>query len=231
MAEPVRKQKAAKGREAPSGRKSAKSPVHPSKDLVNCQLMKALSHTERVQVLAILAERIASPKEMAKELGEEVPKLSYHVRVLKECGLIVQDHTAQQRGAIEHFYRSVTPTIIPTGTWDSLPPALQQDVAARILRDFFEDASESLEAGAFANSSGELSLTPLILDRSGVEAIEQLSKDFLEAVFKVQKETSGRLQGKNDDVRNATAATVFLASFLSARSPQDGKKASATKRR
>jgi DNA-binding transcriptional ArsR family regulator len=194
--------------------------------------MKALSHPTRVQILAILTERMASPVEIAKELGEGVSQVAYHVKVLRECGLIQEDHTIKRRGAMEHVHKSITPTIIPEGAWNNLPPALRRDISARIMRKFFDDAFESLKAGAFDGSPGELSWTPLILDTVGVEEMEQISKNFIEEAQRVQKKASKRLRSeKSSPTKNATAATIFLASFLSARSPKEGMKASATKRR
>lgn len=89
-----------------------------------------------------------------------------------------------------------------------------------------------MEAGIFDDPPSELSWTPLILDKRGVEEVGQLTQDFLDSVVKAQVEASKRLPRHNGKPpKAATSATVFVASFLSARSPVEGKKASATKRR
>lgn len=194
--------------------------------------MKALAHPVRIRVLAILAERIASPKEISKELGEGLSQISYHVTVLRECGLIVEDHKVPRRGAVAHFYRAAAPTVIPPDAWDNLPSTLRQGISASILRELFDDASASMKAGVFDAPPGELSWTPLVLDALGVEEVGQLARDFLESVLAVQVKASTRLpKGKSKRAAVAKSATVFLASFLSARSPKNDKKASATKRR
>jgi len=211
--------------------KNQKRKSQPRKDLVNYGCMKALSKRERVEILAILCERIASPKEIANELDEGLSQVSYHVKVLRECRLIVLDHKIPRRGAIEHFYRVPASTLIPPRTWDHLPPAVRKSVSVDILQDFFDDASLSMEAGVFDESPGELSWTPLILDAIGVEEFGQLSRDFLESVGQLQSKASKRLPKGHGKATDATSATVFVASFLSARSPKDGKKASAAKRR
>lgn len=203
-----------------------------SKDLVDHELMRALAKPLRAKVLAILTERIASPKEIADETGEGLSVVSYHVRVLLECGLIELDRKVPRRGAVEHFYRAAGRTLLPPDAWDNLPPGMRERVSTGILREFFDDASAAMEAGVFDDPAGELSWTPLILDELGVEEVGRLARDFLDSVLEAQTEASERLrEGKGKDAVAATSATVFLASFLSARSPKDGKKASAAKRR
>lgn len=215
----------------PTG-KQPKRPKRLSKDLVNYRRMHALSKRERVQIFAILCERVASPKEIAEELDEGLSQVSYHVSVLQECRLIVLDHTVPRRGVVEHFYRAATPTLIPPHAWDHLPPAVRKGISACILQEFFDDAGASMEAGVFDSPPGELSLTPLILDGFGVEELGQLARDFLKSVLELQARASKRIpKEKGKAAADVTSATVFLASFLSTRGPEDGKKASATKRR
>jgi DNA-binding transcriptional ArsR family regulator len=227
--------KTAKGRTAAKPLKPAKRPRKSApKEPLDYRYMHALSKKERVRIYAILAERVASPKEISGELGEGLSQVSYHVKVLRECRLIAEDHKVPRRGAVEHFYRAVTPTLIPPDAWDHLPAAMRKSISIRILQEFFEDAMASLETGVFDESPGELGWMPLILDRLGVEEFGTLSREFFKAVLELQATVTKRLREEKDGAEAAaalTSATVFLASFLSARSPDEGTKASATKRR
>jgi DNA-binding transcriptional ArsR family regulator len=208
--------------------KKPRRPKRPSGALLDYRKMHALSEEKRVRILALLCERVASPKEISDELNEGLSQVSYHVSVLRECRLITLDRKVPRRGAVEHFYRAAVPTLIPPGAWGNVPPAMLKTVSLGILQEFFEEASASIEAEVFDSPPGELCLTPLVLDALGVKELGQLSRDFLESVLELQARVDGRI-AKGDD--NASAATVFLASFLSARSPEDGKKASAARRR
>lgn len=201
-------------------------------NLLDYKTMHALSNPKRVRILAILAERVASPKEIAAELDQALSQASYHVTVLRECGLAVEDHRVPRRGAVEHFYRAVAPTLIPPGAWANLPPAVRKGISVRILRKFFEDASASLKAGIFEKSPAELGWTPLVLDERGIEDIDRLTRDFMQSVLDVQAETSKRLsKAREKQAKTAISATVFVSSFRSVRSPEEGKKAAAAKRR
>jgi len=216
---------------AKAGKPAQKRPKRSERELLDYRQMFALSSKQRVEIFAILCERIASPKEISEELNEGLSQVSYHVVVLRECGLIVEDYKVPRRGAVEHFYRAATPTLIPPKTWDHLPPAVRTGISASILQDFFDDASASIKAGTFDKSPGELSWSPLILDTLGVKELGQLARDFLESVMKLQADANKRLLTENGRAAEATSATVFLASFLSARNIKYGRKASATRRR
>jgi len=227
----TRKRKSAGGKPKPNGKQNQKRKPRQRKDLINYGYMKALSKKERVEVFALICDRVASPKEIAAELKEGLSQVSYHVKVLRECRLIVVDHEVPRRGAVEHFYRAATPTLIPPDAWKHLPHSMRKGVSIAILQEFFEDASASIEAGFFNEAPGELNWTPLILDPEGIEELGKLSREFLESVLELQANASKRTSRGKGKMSEAKAATVFLATFLSARDTKDGKKASATKRR
>ena len=189
-------------------------------ELLDYGLMKALSHEDRVRAFAILAERVASPNELAKELNEGLSQVSYHVKVLEGYELIELVRTEPRRGAVEHYYRAVEQTLIPPGAWDNLPPAVRKSVSVSILSEFFDDASASMEAGVFDKSPGELSWSPLILDALGVKEFGQLARDFLESVMKLQANANKRLLTVNGKAAEATSATVFLASSYRPEAPR-----------
>jgi DNA-binding transcriptional ArsR family regulator len=201
---PSGKKKTDSGKEKPKATapRAEKPAKRPSEDFVNHDLMKASTHPLRAQILAILAERVASPNEMAEELGEGLSQVAYHVKVLREYRLVEEDHKLPRRGAVEHFYRATSATMVPPDAWGNLPSAIRKGISACILREFFDDASASMEAGVFDDPPGELCWTPLLLGKSNGKKAER-----------------------------AISATVFVASFLSARSPKEGRKASAAKRR
>lgn len=75
-------------------------------EAIDQQLVRALSHPLRVRILEILSERVASPSEVADELGVEVSHVAYHTRTLDGCGCLELVGTAQRRGATEHYYRA-----------------------------------------------------------------------------------------------------------------------------
>ena len=68
----------------------------------------------------VLSERVASPSELAAEQEAVVSDVAYHVRVLRELGLIKLVNTRQVRGATEHFYRSIAQSHLDDDLWGKL---------------------------------------------------------------------------------------------------------------
>ncbi len=82
-------------------------PLPEPPDAVDARVVKALSHPTRVRILELLQEReLASPVELAGELGIPLGTVSYHVRRLEQLGFIELATRTQRRGAIEHHYRA-----------------------------------------------------------------------------------------------------------------------------
>lgn len=75
---------------------------------IDQQLVKALSHPVRVEILEALRDRVASPNELSREMDSSVGTISYHAKTLVKCGCLELVHTKPRRGAMEHFF-SVPP--------------------------------------------------------------------------------------------------------------------------
>ena len=59
-----------------------------AEDLSDDNIVKALAHPARREILRIFDEGIASPKEIAARVKLPLPNVSYHVKILRELGLI-----------------------------------------------------------------------------------------------------------------------------------------------
>jgi len=81
--------------------------MKPKSDISDPSVIKALTHPLRVQILRALEERVASPSELADEIGAPLGNVSYHVRQLHSLGLIKLVKKTPRRGAIEHHYKAL----------------------------------------------------------------------------------------------------------------------------
>src|SRR4051812_18143768 len=77
----------------------------------DADVLKALNHPVRREVMSLLAESIASPRELAERVGIPLTNMSYHVRVLRELGLIKVAEEKRRRGFIEHRYQASSRTV------------------------------------------------------------------------------------------------------------------------
>jgi DNA-binding transcriptional ArsR family regulator len=169
-------------------------------------LMKALAHPLRVHILALLNERVASPNQLANELGERLGDVSYHIKALREGDCIELVRTEPRRGAVEHFYRATKRAYFSDEDWERLPMSVKPGMSARLLRDILDDAMAAVEAGTFdARNDRHLSWTPTVLDERGWKEAVAAQGEFIERLSRIQAQSTERLA----DAR----ATGFSASF------------------
>jgi len=71
------------------------------------ELLTALGHPLRRRILRRMTETDRySPRELAEYLSEPLSNVSYHVRVLADCGALELVGTRPVRGSTQHFYRA-----------------------------------------------------------------------------------------------------------------------------
>ncbi len=68
------------------------------------QLVRALSHPTRVEILEKLQNRIASPVELSQELDKSPSVISYHAGTLLHCGCLELISSEPRGGNIENFF-------------------------------------------------------------------------------------------------------------------------------
>src|ERR1700743_1369934 len=84
-------------------------------------LAAAVAHPVRTRCLVVLAERVASPAEIARELNLDVSKVGYHVSALAQANLIEQVGSRPVRGAVEHFYKAIELPLVSDDQESELP--------------------------------------------------------------------------------------------------------------
>jgi len=72
------------------------------------ELVKALSHPVRLEILDYLQGRVASPAEISAEIGHSQSVVSYHTGTLVSCGCLELVESRARRGGIENFF-AITP--------------------------------------------------------------------------------------------------------------------------
>lgn len=161
---------------------------------VNQNLVKALAHELRVEILAILNERMASPNELAKELNEGLSQVSYHVKVLKDYECIELVKTEPRRGAVEHYYRASSRAFLTDRDWRQLPDTVRSGMSADLFQAVVDDAISAMESGTFdERTDRHLSWTPLILDQQGWNDVRDALDSTLKRVLNAHAESAKRL--------------------------------------
>lgn len=72
------------------------------------ELVRALSHPIRLEIVETLQGRVASSTEISDEIGQSLGIVSYHASTLVRCGCLELVHSKPKRGGIENFF-AITP--------------------------------------------------------------------------------------------------------------------------
>jgi DNA-binding transcriptional ArsR family regulator len=78
--------------------------VAEDRNRIDPQLVKALSHPIRVEILQTLQGRIASSIELFEEIDERPGVVSYHAKMLVKYGCVELIHSAPRLGAVENYF-------------------------------------------------------------------------------------------------------------------------------
>jgi DNA-binding transcriptional ArsR family regulator len=190
-------------------KRSKKGKRASSKRGVNQALVKSLAHELRAEILAILNERMASPNELAKELGEGLSQVSYHVKVLKDYEVIRLVKTEPRRGAVEHYYRATSRAYLTDRDWHELPKSAREAMSADLFQMVLDDVVASLEEEKFdEREDRHMSWTPMMVDEQGWKEINALLDTSLKQVLKAQAAAVKRLTKSGEEGINMSVAML-----------------------
>jgi DNA-binding transcriptional ArsR family regulator len=198
---------------------------------VDQRLVKALAHELRVEILAILNERMASPNELAKELDEGLSQVSYHVKVLKDYKCIELVKTEPRRGAVEHYYRATSRAFLTDRDWQQLPESVRPGLSTDLLQAIVDDAVAALQGSTFdRRDNRHLSWTPLVVDEQGWDELIATFDESLQRVFAIQAASAKRLAKAPEEGFNTSVAIMTYEAPASAAKQLPKKKAAAKKK-
>ena len=199
-----------KGRSKASG-KIKKHQREAASRSVDQRIIKALGHPLRVEILAILNDRMASPNELSKELEEGLSQISYHVKVLKDFDCIEMVKTEPRRGAVEHYYRASTKVFVPVWVMKLMPKSAQRHMFSDVLADVEQDVGTSLETGTFdKRPDWVVGRDPRILDGEAREDAEALATEFFERYEQLEVDSDRRRQNGEGDGESIPTTAVML---------------------
>jgi DNA-binding transcriptional ArsR family regulator len=114
---------------------------------ISQKMAHAYGHPVRARALVILAARVASPREIAEEIGEPLGNVSYHIRELRDAGLIELVEADGSRGGVQHFYRAAHLPVVSTETAVSQSPRKRAVGSAVVINLMVSDVAAAVEAG------------------------------------------------------------------------------------
>ena len=173
-------------------------------------LIRALGHPLRAQILGVLGERRASPKELADELGAPLGNVSYHVRVLADLKLVRLVKKTPRRGAIEHHYEAVAPAQISGEAWAKVPAIVKQAVVSAALSEIGRAVNAAATRGGFDRRDAHLTRSRLVLDERGFAELAAELARTVERAEQIDSESQERLAGADHEGELGAALVTML---------------------
>jgi DNA-binding Lrp family transcriptional regulator len=165
----------------------------------DANLVKALSHPLRWQILSMMNQGTSTPAGIARRLGVRTENVSYHVRVLCELGIIELIGTTPVRGALEHHYRATHRAELSDADSKTMPTEVRLD----LIRIGASDQP-------YQRSDAHFSQVPLRLDEEGYAEVTDLMKDTLDRIMAIEAESLARLAGdESGEVRTEVTMLHF----------------------
>ena len=135
-------------------------------------LAAIVAHPTRARCFMILAERTASPAEIAQEIGKDVGHVGYHVRKLQQLDLIELVDERPVRGAVEHFYRAIERPVVLEEEFAEQSLEEREIFTRYVLQCHVADVARAMDEHTFdARSNRALIRTPMLVDEEGFEEL------------------------------------------------------------
>lgn len=172
-----------------------------AKRLTAPELTTALAHPTRNLALAILNQRVASPKEIAEQVNCSIRHVTYHLKVLEDLGCVELVKTEPVMGGrvVRHLYRATKRSWFDREAWTQVEKGDRPAIDSLIVDSMSADISEAMLAGTFSDPpDNHLSRTPMTVDDEGWNEVVTLLESTLEELMEIQGRVSNRSKPETD---------------------------------
>jgi DNA-binding transcriptional ArsR family regulator len=179
----------------------------------DARVIKAIGHPLRWQMLEALTEGEASPAQLARQFGEPVNLVAYHMGILAKAGGVELVRTAPRRGSTEHFYRATMRPFFADREWAKLSAETRQAVLAVESKRIVNDIRAAADGTGFDHPKAHVSWTPLDLDKKGYEEVAELLGNVLDRLHEIQADVKGRQAGSSSKKATPLSTEVAIVHF------------------
>src|SRR4051794_6817193 len=152
-----------------------------------------VAHPLRARCLTALADRTASPAELAIEFRKPLSDVSYHVATLLKAGAIELVGERPVRGSIQHFYRAIVLPYVDTAESRDLPLEERLAFARQAIQLATADATIALDAETLnRRPDAHVVRMPMVIDEDGWVEMASLYAEMVERIFAVRAASDQR---------------------------------------
>jgi len=195
--------------------------VKPITDIDDPRYVKALAHPLRIRILALLADRSASPVQLSSQLDATLGTVAYHVRTLHSLGLVELVDTRQRRGATEHYYRAREHPRFPDDAWAGLAPVAKQRMLSAMLQQIGQYVTASAAAGGFDRADAHMTRRSLQLDDDAFAELAAATRRWLDEAEAIGAAAAERMARSAANDGGAAAIDAGLVVMLCEGRPAD----------
>ncbi|HEY2478380.1 MAG TPA: winged helix-turn-helix domain-containing protein [Solirubrobacterales bacterium] len=176
-------------------------------------LAAIVAHPTRVRCFMILAERTASPVEIAQEIGKDVGHVGYHVRKLQQLELIELVDERPVRGAVEHFYRAIERPYVSEEEFAAQSVEEREVFTRYVLQCHVTDIARAMDEHTFDSRPNRAILrTPMLVDEEGFQELAEIHNEMYDRTLEVQAKSAERMATSDE----AGIPTVSTSMFFEA---------------
>jgi DNA-binding transcriptional ArsR family regulator len=174
-------------------------------------LAAIVAHPTRARAFLILAERTASPAEIAKEIGKDVGHVGYHVRKLQQLDLIELVDEKPVRGAVEHFYRAIERPVVTEEEFAQQSLEEREVFTRAILQLHVADVARAMDQHTFdARASRVIVRMPMLVDEEGFQELSEIHTELYNKMFEVQAKSAGRMADSQEEGIPTVSSSMFF---------------------
>ena len=149
--------------------------------------LRALMHPLRMRAYVEAVKGPVSAKELSDRFEIPLQRMSYHVRLLAESGLLHVVRRTPRRGAVETHYRAIATLDVDDDALTSSPELLRM-WTQMLLRLVAEDAEHAVEQGAGAGTDFVLARAHFSVDAAGHERVHREILEFYDRMARLEEE-------------------------------------------
>jgi DNA-binding transcriptional ArsR family regulator len=171
------------------------------------------SHPLRRHIWDAITDHPISPRELADQLGQPVNDVAYHVRVLRDLGVIELAGTRPVRGATQHFYRTIRRPDLRNEEVATMTPEQATADATYSLQRELADAAAALESGKLVERPEHyLFRMPVALDEEGWQEFHAIFADAADRLYEAEARCVAR-RGEKGEEGEAVSVVAHLNLF------------------
>lgn len=186
-------------------------PVKTDTASMETTLAAIVAHPTRARCFVILAERTASPVEIAQQIGKDVGHVGYHVRKLQQLNLIELVDERPVRGAVEHFYRAIERPVVTEEEFAEQSVEEREVFTRYILQLLVADVARAMDEHTFDGRVNRvITRTPVLVDEEGFQELTDLHTEVLDRTMEIQARSAGRLTGSDEEGISTVSSSMFF---------------------